>query len=624
MIVACLFASCHDASRENPFDSALTPPVEDVRAQISDSTGVALIEWAPYEGQTDFHMYLVMRREKTLVEIDTLAHLGEQAQTAYADTSIRPDRDYIYWIEVVNTAGFGVPSEPLSVQSFTVTGVELTSIADSPATGHIVLTWDPYIGPGFDGYEIWRRAFGEDTARLDSIPEVETSAWTDTTARPGADYFYWVNTIVFGAGFESARAEISYEIPAVRIESLLLSSETATAELAWSQYDGPRFQAYEVHRRVEGGLNVPVELLETQTITSYTDTVLDGNTEYLYRVVVHTEWEGGISSASPERSGIFYPLVETRELQSISNSEAQAIGAALDGMDDIYIAMSAISTTTARAMQAGVQVMFPGGDGYRPYFSRLEGNSLIPHRLSPVRLAVDTGGRVYTAVSDTVSKSVVLGAIDTDRRELWFRLIDTDGAFPAGLYEDEDGSIVMIDYEGFMYRSDSEGNVEGPLDLIRKTLIADQGIPVQHVVRAPEAGAGSGNDQFFFSVPDRERNHIIAKTKVTDTIYGGNDSTFDDGVGPDSGETLDPLVIAFDASSTRLMVMEARGLLQVFDARSQDTERRFVTKWGRFGDAPGEFQVSPPTAIDMVVDSQGRIHVVDGGSEGGRFQVFAP
>ena len=53
---------------------------------------------------------------------------------------------------VVNSAGFVVASEELAVESFTVAGVELTSVEPSAATGHIQLTWDRYGGPGFDGY----------------------------------------------------------------------------------------------------------------------------------------------------------------------------------------------------------------------------------------------------------------------------------------------------------------------------------------------------------------------------------------------------------------------------------------------------------------------------------------
>jgi len=129
-LVFTLLGCSHDSKRDNPFDPVLTPPVD---VQVSDSTGVALIEWTPYEGQTDFSLYRVLRREKTLVEVDTLALITKQAQAAYADTSIQPERDYVYWIEVMNTAGFSVSSAELSVQSFTVAGV--AAIATSSALG---------------------------------------------------------------------------------------------------------------------------------------------------------------------------------------------------------------------------------------------------------------------------------------------------------------------------------------------------------------------------------------------------------------------------------------------------------------------------------------------------------
>ena len=72
---------------------------------------------------------------------------------------------------------------------------------------------------------------------------------------------------------------------------------------------------------------------------------------------------------------------------------------------------------------------------------------------------------------------------------------------------------------------------------------------------------------------------------------------------------------------SRLAVLEAQGRLLVFDAVSDDVSTRYITKWGRFGSAPGEFQISPPTSVAMVVDSMGRIYVADGEK---RIQVFIP
>ena len=430
-VAAFLLTSCHNSKRDNPFDPELTPPVAAIDVQVSDSTGVARVSCDPYDARTDFSVYRLLRKEKGLEAVDTVAVIGDPAQTDFADTSVAPDRDYIYWIEVLNVAGFAAPSEQFSVRSFAVAGVELVSVEKLATAGQITLTWQRYAGPGFERYEVWRRAFGEDPTRLAVLSSAEITAWPDTAALPSTDYFYWITTVIFATDFESERREVSYEIPAVEIRDLTLSAETASAGVSWSQYAGPMFAAYAVHRRFEGGLDVVVSQIDDVANTSFTDTLLDGNTEYVYRIEVVTAWKG-VSIFSAERSDIFYPLVETRQLPLIANSEVQALGAVLDQNDDVYVAVSAISTTTARVMQTGVRVNFPGSDTYRTYFSTIDNQNLIPDRLSPVRIAVDAAGRVYTAVADTVSKSVVLGALDTDRRELWSRLIDTGGEFPWG------------------------------------------------------------------------------------------------------------------------------------------------------------------------------------------------
>ena len=144
------------------------------------------------------------------------------------------------------------------------------------------------------------------------------------------------------------------------------------------------------------------------------------------------------------------------------------------------------------------------------------------------------------------------------------------------------------------------------------------------------AGRG-GNDQFFFLSPDRAGNQVVGRTLILDrdkgeiflrdrTVFGGRQE-LDDGIGPENGETLNPLVLAFDPLLTRLIILEETGRLQVLDASPEDRERRYITKWGRFGASDGEFQVSPPTSVAMAVDSQGRIHVADGEE---RIQVFVP
>ena len=42
---AVLLAACHDAPRNNPFDPALTPPVE-LEVALDDTAGTATLTWS--------------------------------------------------------------------------------------------------------------------------------------------------------------------------------------------------------------------------------------------------------------------------------------------------------------------------------------------------------------------------------------------------------------------------------------------------------------------------------------------------------------------------------------------------------------------------------------------------
>jgi len=95
----------------------------------------------------------------------------------------------------------------------------------------------------------------------------------------------------------------------------------------------------------------------------------------------------------------------------------------------------------------------------------------------------------------------------------------------------------------------------------------------------------------------------------------------DDGVGPLPGQMLDPLVLDYDPGRQRMVVIERRGTLQVLDV----TEPPATTSRAGGGDSgSGEFLVTPPTAVAVAVDGDGRVHVADAATPGGRVQTFAP
>jgi len=126
-------------------------------------------------------------------------------------------------------------------------------------------------------------------------------------------------------------------------------------------------------------------------------------------------------------------------------------------------------------------------------------------------------------------------------------------------------------------------------------------------------------------VPERVDNRVLGSTRLTDPpIFAGHNLAFDEGVGLDNGQILNPVALAFDRSRSRLLVLDMQGRLQVLDGRPEqpgDVSTRYITKWGTFGSGKGEFLVSRVTSVAVVVDSEGTICVADGSA---RVQVFEP
>jgi hypothetical protein len=609
-----LCAACHDAPRNNPFDPALTPAVE-VQAALDDTAGAVALTWGRYQGQEPFAGYRVLRKVRGLEAVDTLEVITQPELTFFVDDTLEPDLEYHYWVEVLNQAGFASPSIQVAVRSFAVKGVELLEVQGDGHQGVIALRWQRYRGPNFTGYRLWRRRFGEESRVLATLSAVDDTAWSDTTPLPAKEYLYWIEVLAAGRSLESQQVEGVYALPPLDLLRLVFDSDMATAAMSWTEYEGPRFGGYEVHRRTAGAAEGVIAEIADKSRTSFTDSLLDGNTEYAYRIGVRTTWEEErVEAFTPERSGLFYGLREVRPLPGLANAEVQALSLALDEQDRLYVAASAISTTTARVMQQGIKLMTPGqATAYTAVF-----NEVTPDRLSPVHLAVRQN-RVYLTVK-TDQGEVLVGAVEADtRRSAWSQRVDTGGAFPVGIHAEEDGSALMVDAQGVIYSFSAEGVAAEPSDKLQTTLQNDQALPIRHLVVGRAAGLG-GSDQFFLVAPERDNHHLVGRTRLSGALFGGR-PTFDDGVGPGNGETLNPLVLAFDPLHTRLVVLEAQGRLQVFNAEAGEAARRYLTKWGRFGRGEGEFQVSPPTAVALGVDSEGKIYVVDGEE---RVQVFAP
>jgi len=299
----------HDAPRDNPLDPQLTPPVE-LRVALDDTAGTATLTWSRYEGEADFGAYWVLRNEVESTRVETLMRVSGQALTVYTDTTLTPHTAYLYRVSVVNAEGFEQPSQEQRIDGYATRAVRLLQTQPAAQSGSINLTWTRYGDPGFTSYRVHRRDLD---ANLDSvlaiIANVNDTTFADTTPLHGVGYLYSVVVAAAGQELPSNSASDQLRLPGVTVAKAKFTSATASCSLAWTQYAGPRFEAYSVQRRTTGMEWQQVHRTTDAAATRYEDRGLLGNTEYSYRVTVVTTQ--GEPLPSEEASGGIHELLES-------------------------------------------------------------------------------------------------------------------------------------------------------------------------------------------------------------------------------------------------------------------------------------------------------------------------
>ena len=124
--LAVLVACSHDTERANPLDPELTPPV-DLAIAVDDTAGLARLTWSAYSGKAAFDRYLVLRQVFDRQSVNTLASLPDVATMAWIDTTLDPDKVYVYRVSVVNTEGAEVTSIEQSVSPLSLPTADILS-----------------------------------------------------------------------------------------------------------------------------------------------------------------------------------------------------------------------------------------------------------------------------------------------------------------------------------------------------------------------------------------------------------------------------------------------------------------------------------------------------------------
>ena len=141
--------ACSHDKRDNPLDPALTPPV-DLQVSLNDTTGKATLIWTPYSGSQQFTAYVVLRRPRRLVEVDTLIVIDDAKQTSFVDSALSPDTAYEYRLSVISNS---------LIRRLTLDAVEIEVLAINSRTATV--RWSEYSGPRFERYRVLRRSAEE-------------------------------------------------------------------------------------------------------------------------------------------------------------------------------------------------------------------------------------------------------------------------------------------------------------------------------------------------------------------------------------------------------------------------------------------------------------------------------
>lgn len=147
----------------------------------------------------------------------------------------------------------------------------------------VTLNWTTY----WDYNEMYKieRATSEDGpwTVVKKVTDGDTMSWTDTTAKPGKNYYYRVEPYN-DDGDDGRYTNVIHVLTRAELEAVSTSSATPSIALTWSKTEGYT-SSYEVHRatKVSGPWTVVKTITDGNT-TTWTDTDIESGQTYYYFV----------------------------------------------------------------------------------------------------------------------------------------------------------------------------------------------------------------------------------------------------------------------------------------------------------------------------------------------------
>ena len=325
------------------------PPAKPTGLEATETAHDSVtLGWDDPDGDT-ISGYRILRRDlvnQPAGTFTTVAQDTESAGTSFVDDTVEPETRYAYRIVALNNAGASRKSMYVNVTTPAVplpakpTGLEATEVAhDSVALG-----WDDPDDDSPSGYRILRRDIANQPAgTFTTVAEDTDSAdlsFLDTAVEPETLYAYRI--VALNAAGASARSMyVKVTTPAVPIPAQPTGLEATevfhdSVALGWDDPDDDSPSGYRILRRdvanQAAGTFITLADDTATADTSYTDTTVEPDTHYAYRVIAINE-----TGSSPRSLNVSLTTLPAPRLTEQTDEPAKLNGFGIDGTDDVDV-----------------------------------------------------------------------------------------------------------------------------------------------------------------------------------------------------------------------------------------------------------------------------------------------
>lgn len=275
------------------------------------------IRWDEVLGGTHYRIY----RSNSADPVHALPLSAWQQERRFVDRGVRPGQMYYYFVRSAGDAQ-GESASPMSAvnSGFRALAPVRSVLASAGLATGVEVEWSPVSGATH--YRVYRSRQQEVASARPVSNWLRARYFTDQSAIPGVDYFYWVKAAPGDMGINAGDLGdqgAGFRALSRPLQLALVEQSAASLRLEWSSMPGATH--YQVLRSTENDASAAVALTQWQRSTSFEDASAVPGVTHHYFIRAATDASG--LRASPLSAAVegFRPLASPAELNLRAESQ---------------------------------------------------------------------------------------------------------------------------------------------------------------------------------------------------------------------------------------------------------------------------------------------------------------